>query len=264
MSTETTTTAATIATRRTHENTVTSKTNREIESTLESNLVKIVNAVLKEINKSDVENRVGAIDITVRPLMNSFVYATFRKHITESYMLGINYVTSISRLDKIPGYLTNSDIDKIKLLADSYLERFWGRISDSLKREEENEDYDLTVHNITDPLAIGATNEALNIATITKAKKFTGNFTIGDLGSKEGASTEEFSNDFLAEGFPLELPLGIEFKMEWVTAQDNRVCPICEELSGDYSLDEFIPQPVEDSHPNCRCRLLFIENEEVL
>jgi SPP1 gp7 family putative phage head morphogenesis protein len=48
-------------------------------------------------------------------------------------------------------------------------------------------------------------------------------------------------------------------RLEWVTALDEDVCPICEELRHD-SLDnpsrwtvELAPEPVYDSHPRCRC-----------
>ena len=41
----------------------------------------------------------------------------------------------------------------------------------------------------------------------------------------------------------------------WVTAHDNRVCPICKALDGKtfkFS-DPNHPLPVKDTHPNCRC-----------
>lgn len=48
----------------------------------------------------------------------------------------------------------------------------------------------------------------------------------------------------------------------WATREDDSVCPICEELNGEiYGVDTQTgiidgPLPVEDTHPNCRCRYL--------
>ena len=41
-------------------------------------------------------------------------------------------------------------------------------------------------------------------------------------------------------------------KAEWMTAGDDRVCPICASLQGQvFSLDEI--EPLIPRHPNCRC-----------
>jgi SPP1 gp7 family putative phage head morphogenesis protein len=55
--------------------------------------------------------------------------------------------------------------------------------------------------------------------------------------------------------------LGVD-NVNFVTA--GGACPICEELAaaGPYALDD-APQPVDDSHPNCRCTLLAVDPETV-
>lgn len=258
--------------RRTHGNTATSKANRKIEETLVENLSKITNTIFREVSRYNDEqaqqtqqqDKRTIIDTRIKPLMGSFVSATFRKHITESYLLGINYVSGAhSRLKKVPSYITSSDVERIKQLSESYSNRFWDRVIYRL--EKEGEDNDIDIQSIISPLAIGATNETLNQATVTKVRKFTGRFSIGDSEflSKEAATRKfdfnEIADELLDLG-DLDLPLDMKVTMEWVTQQDDKVCEICEDLEGQYESDEDIPQPVESSHPNCRCRLVVAED----
>jgi SPP1 gp7 family putative phage head morphogenesis protein len=44
----------------------------------------------------------------------------------------------------------------------------------------------------------------------------------------------------------------------WVSAQDSKVCPLCQKLDGKTFRvdDETSPLPVKDSHPNCRCCII--------
>lgn len=257
--------------RRTHGNTITSKANRKIEETLAHNLSKITNRVIREVaryseeqsQQTQQQNKRTIIDTRIKPLMNSFVTATFRKHVTDSYLLGINYVSgSHSKLKTVPSYITSSDVDRVKQITESYSNRFWDRITKRLEKEEESEDNDLMVQNIISPLAIGATNETLNTATVTKVRKFTGRFSVGDieLSSKEAARRSANDLEDIAEEIlDLDLPLDTEVRMEWVTAEDEKVCDICEDMAGEYSADE-VPEPIEDSHPNCRCRIMVSED----
>ena len=47
-----------------------------------------------------------------------------------------------------------------------------------------------------------------------------------------------------------------EERFLWITAEDERTCPICEELEGQsFALDAEVPTPDEDTHPNCRCEV---------
>lgn len=49
----------------------------------------------------------------------------------------------------------------------------------------------------------------------------------------------------------------------WRTEQDALVCPICQPLEGQtWELDDpDIPTPIEDTHPNCRCRIELTTEE---
>jgi hypothetical protein len=108
----------------------------------------------------------------------------------------------------------------------------------------------LNPNYIVNSLAIGATNEALNVATVAKARALTGLSVISPEKNVGLAQFDEFE-------FP-DLPLDLELTAVWVTSQDEGVCEICEGLEGEYRLDDFdLPTPVDDSHPNCRCRIII-------
>lgn len=53
---------------------------------------------------------------------------------------------------------------------------------------------------------------------------------------------------------------------EWRTRQDEKVCPICEDLDGtQYTIDDSaIPRVPDDSHFNCRCRLVVQSGSEII
>ena len=50
----------------------------------------------------------------------------------------------------------------------------------------------------------------------------------------------------------------------WTTQEDEKVCPICEELDGEqWTIDDpDLQQPPDDTHDNCRCYLDIIPGEE--
>ena len=55
---------------------------------------------------------------------------------------------------------------------------------------------------------------------------------------------------------------GVVDRVEWLTVRDFAVCPICEDFEGQiWPIDE-APQPPDDSHPGCRCRLAPVVREE--
>ena len=57
---------------------------------------------------------------------------------------------------------------------------------------------------------------------------------------------------------PIEIPE--KLLVIWITERDSRVCPICSPLDGQtFDIDESPPQPVDDTHPGCRCRLLPVD-----
>lgn len=246
---------ATRATRKPpHDSLPTSRKNRQVEKALARDLNRIVNAIRHELPDYRL-SKTTELDARVRPLLTPYVLATLRKHMTDSYSLGIDYLTSLPGLRNIPGYVTRSDLEIVKGLADSYSIRFWNRVSKVLSAENTitlnyvkgSATSLLNANYIVNSLAIGATNEPLNLATVTKARVLT------------GVPALLLTNVAIAQldDFTFDLPLELELVAEWRTSMDDRVCQICEDLEGEYRLDEQVPQPVEDSHPNCRCRILI-------
>jgi hypothetical protein len=237
-----------------HDSTPTSRANRQIEKALSRDLNRIVNAIRHELPDYRI-SKSSELEARIKPLLRTSISSTLRKHMTDSYVQGINYVTSLPGFSGILGYLTSSDLEIIKGLVDSYSTRFWGRteraLTNTISLEHLNkpEAQLLNPNYIVNTLAIGATNEALNQATIQKARVLTTNA----IKSKSNVGIAQEFDEF---EFP-DLPLDLELVAVWVTSMDELVCPICEELEGDYSFDEEIPQPVEDSHPNCRCRIII-------
>ena len=218
-------------------------------------LNKVVNAIRQELPDYRLGKQ-AELEARIKPKLRTAISAIFRKHITDSYAQGISYVTSLPGFSGIQGFLTSSDLEIIKGLADSYSTRFWGRLNLSLGNTINSEHLNkpeaelLNPNYIVNALAIGATNEALNQATLRKAQALTG----GTNGPLHHVGIAQEFDEF---DFP-NLPLDLELVAVWVTSLDELVCPICEDLEGDYPLaDGDPPLPVEDSHPNCRCRIII-------
>ena len=94
-------------------------------------------------------------------------------------------------------------------------------------------------------IALSKTIDTTNEAVLTRAD---------ELGASElGVIPETVVDD---EDAPDEVePEGV-----WETAQDDRVCEICQSLAGSiYTVEEIqrgdAPRPVRDTHPSCRCRI---------
>lgn len=75
----------------------------------------------------------------------------------------------------------------------------------------------------------------------------------------------------LSEGTTSAIENTAQFSVIFVTEEDDRVCPICQEFEGiEYQVDPdtriIINAPVipDDTHPNCRCRYMIIDSEEIL
>jgi len=78
-----------------------------------------------------------------------------------------------------------------------------------------------------------------------------------------GAALSLLTTSVLAEGVIQKARTDITNEVEFVTEEDERVCPLCDELSGTVwelpaEFDEIERPPI---HPNCRCRLEITEGE---
>ena len=213
-----------------------------------------------------------------------------RSYVTKTYTFTTEYVAdSLS----VSGFLTKSDIDVIEQLTEDFKERFFGRIKnvldtgvkkfydslsdifmpasfdqrgDSIDKDEEQ--LNVLVKNIErsqsyifSSLAILIINQTLNKATLLKSRKIILNYSTINNSIFQGADAEI---EEMLEDFPIKESDRVRtgnFFYIWKTARDDRVCddyclPLEDEVFS--ILDSFIPEPEQDTHYNCRCRLMLL------
>lgn len=278
-----------------HEATQVSRQNLRIEKSLMTELNRFVNAIRSELDKTpDLQwTRLRAILI---PRLYNSVFQVMRSHISQSYELGANYITDRVGLSNA-SFLTHSDIDNIKALAGEFTNKFFGRIQLSLDATirksfaspQQAPDSSINPNFISTSVAISASSKALAEGTRLKAKSLIDSnaeqavlsaATKKKKRKKPAAAApapvfldeEEMIDDLmfgLAGGFAGATALSLaslagqqleEQQLVWVTAEDP-CFEICAPLEGEvFSMDDIdiIPQPIDDTHPNCRCRLLLL------
>lgn len=216
-----------------------------------------------------------------------------RSYVTKTYTFVTEYVAdSLS----VSGFLTKSDIDVIEELTNSFAERFFGRIRNTLETgvqrfynsfsdvfvpasfnqtqegiDSNEEQLNVLVKNIErsqsylfSSLAILIVNQTLNKATLLKTRKIILNDgTINKMpifqAARGDAELEEQLQDFGLKDNQ-RVTTGNFFYI-WKTAIDDRVCDeYCSPLEDEVFsiLDSFIPEPETDTHLNCRCRLMLL------
>lgn len=157
------------------------------------------------------------------------VQLTIQAAVQAAYIAGVEYV---SDFEDIPSLLTDKDLQNIREQTRLEVEGFWRTIT----RDMTNQQAPLLIRAVNIPAATSliATATAvgsLALATVDKPKQL-------------GAETEE---------------------VIWITALDERVCKVCRPLHGRvWKLnDSNLKIPIRDTHPNCRCRLLFRDGRQV-
>lgn len=278
-----------------HEATQVSRQNLRIEKSLMTELNRFVNAIRSELDKTpDLQwTRLRAILI---PRLYNSVFQVMRSHISQSYELGANYITDRVGLSNA-SFLTHSDIDNIKALAGEFTNKFFGRIQLSLDATirksfaspQQAPDSSINPNFISTSVAISASSKALAEGTRLKAKSLIDSnaeqavlsaATKKKKRKKPAAAApapvfldeEEMIDDLLlgvSGGLAGATALSLaslagqqleEQQLVWVTAE-NPCTEICEPLEGEvFSMDDIdiIPQPVDSTHLNCRCRLLLL------
>lgn len=261
----------------THENTVVSTENDTLEVDLSYKLNAICK-IIRELIKSDPTIR------TVQQLqglgLDAEVYDIIRSYVQQSFELGTKYVSDIARAEP---RLTESDILAIKQMTDSFVFRFWARVqmqifemkvsSSGLIEEMTLPNDEFNPNFIVNSLSIAITSQALNEATKTKA---------GELLLLPPPSIITTATIQQPPNMQQELTAGTTYKSlqqriigpsiditnpilyMWVTTIDERTCPICIALHGqtwDIANSDEIPNIPDDTHYNCRCRIMLVESQ---
>lgn len=263
-----------------------------MEKSLVRELNRFVNAIRSELDKSP-NLQWTRLRAQIIPRLYDSVFQVMRSHISQSYELGANYITDRVGLSNA-SFLTHSDIDNIKALALEFTNKFFGRIQLSLDATlrksfaspQQAPDSSINPNFISTSVAISASSKALAEGTRLKTKSLinANNTKQGVLSAatKDDDDEDEAAAMFLDEGEMIDdLMLGVaggfagalalsfasmagqqleEQQLVWVTAEDP-CTEICQPLEGEvYSMNDIdiIPQPIDDTHPNCRCRLLLL------
>lgn len=143
-------------------------------------------------------------------------------------------------------------------------------------------------------LAVLIITEALNHAVVQKSKKLLQPELKPKILQAGGAATNKILEEILEEELEKEKAIEPYFfffiptlksdkkevetnnkkiknidvsnmKYGWVTRMDEKVCPICSNLEGtEYTLDNIIPDVVDVSHFNCRCRIVLKSGSEII
>ena len=254
----------------THENTVVSVANDSLEVDLSYKLNAICK-IIRELIKANPS--IKTIDQLQGTGLDTEVYDIIRSYVQQSFELGTKYVSDIARLEP---RLTESDILAIKQMSDSFVFRFWGRvqmqifqlkISDSGLIEEMTLPNDQFNPNfIVNSLSIAITSQALNEATKTKAGELLMATTqpvmqqINAVELQAGTTYKSLKDRIVADP---SIDTNPPIIYMWVTTIDERTCQLCISLHGqtwDISEVDLIPNIPDETHYNCRCRVMLVES----
>lgn len=159
---------------------------------------------------------------------DNLVLLTIQNAIQQIYQLGTNYV---SKFEGVPLPLNPRDLSLIQNQTRDRFDAFWRSILRTVIRSEyEVEKPPLNRTAMMSALAAVTTTTALNMATFEKVREVDDTAVV-----------------------------------TWMTATDEKVCPICRPIHGKqwHVGDPTLLIPPDDSHINCRCRLLFKDGTEV-
>jgi len=279
-----------------HEDTALSKQMNKIEKKLLIELNNIMNFFsdnyMGEMNPYNYRNIYEQfkkdMEIQVTNIIRSYVtkiYTFTTEYVADS--LAVSGFLTKSDIDMIEE-LTNSFVERffgrIRNALETGVQRFYNALTDvfipaSFNQSQENIDNNEEQLNvfvksiersqsyIFSSLAVLIVNQSLNKATLLKTRKIILNEgTVNKMPVFQAADLDNDSEEIEAmlEDFPIKKSQRVRtgnFFYIWKTARDDRVCDdYCSPLEDEtFSiLDSFIPEPEEDTHQNCRCRLMLI------
>ena len=221
-----------------------SKTNRgavAIQEQLSKDLIKKLNKITNEY----IKDKFMPLD-SLKQKHEAEIYGMIRLAVESSYVLAVNYVRKAVKDNTV--YLSGTDIEKIKSETQRISDIFWRNAFDYIN----GKDLENKMKNM--PVAIGGFFD-----TITNVVKSVVEFA--SFGTVQKATTTKLQQIPKSDAIdPITNIATVQKRIVvFVTKKDEKVCPICVRYEGVEYLedDPFIVRPIEDTHPNCRCRLLI-------
>lgn len=156
------------------------------------------------------------------------VQSAIQSAVQQAYMQGLNYV---SEFEETPTLLSQKDIQSIQQKASMEAEGFWRAVTrDTINNQIPEATRSVNIQATSQLLAVASTTGALALATVNKTQE-----------------------------------MDPEAEVTWITALDERVCPICRPLhKKTWKVnDPLLLKPIEHTHPNCRCRLILRDGMEL-
>jgi len=223
------------------ENTITSRKTRECEQELQGKLARFSNLMKNRIDKGN------SLD-AMRQEFGPQVLDAISKCIRDVYFAGFNYVEKVTKRTQ---QLTTFDINNITALINQEQDKFWQSVSDyTSKRTFTPEEEDVPGHDLTNTFAgISASLATMALYSATQSATIAANNQSAQLLSQIN--------------FGVEIEEPHTYQLIWVTERDSKVCPICQNLDGRTfdTRDPDIQRPGNDTHVNCRCRLLLVDTK---
>jgi SPP1 gp7 family putative phage head morphogenesis protein len=217
------------------------KKSLKLERGLDAKMKVLVNKVKRNKEMSEYDKR----------LMRDAI----RNSVQRVYVVGADYAANFLQRDFI---MTQTDIENIKALSNEFNDRMQWRI-DNYVLNRPVEAKEITTNFITNTFVSYVAPRTMSVATREKTKQI--------LSSQEHTrqskdvfqlATATASAEAAASSNEENLPPVV---LKWVTAEDDKVCPICQTLDGSvFEVDDpDVPEPDSDTHPNCRCMLRLAE-----
>jgi len=186
---------------------------------------------------TDISKAQGLYGGQVREILRHYSY--------KAYIVGAEYAASKKRMSYFP---TIIDLKNMREITDNYYPRIWLRLNQIIHRNDVMlQKYDF------EPRSELSTNYAVTIIAISLITSAIGKGTASELEQLQSAHKSIKIKQAQAQDL-----------LVWTTQEDEKVCPICEELDGEeWTVDDpGLQTPPDSSHDNCRCYLDIIPAEE--
>lgn len=229
-----------------------------IEQTQQNKQARIVeDALIERLSKLVSTIRIDASDnkLTMPTLQRKYdniVNELLHSAIQQVYIIGSEYAAHSYNVN---GFLTPDDLVHINDLVNEFTNSFWIRFNKYILARGGPT---ATTFNPKSPLSDKYVVTSIATISVTKTLSLSTIYKIKQLQRRDSSAA------MMSHGQTIRLmsaQLSGSAMLEWKTAMDDRVCPICDALEGQqYEVDDpSIPVPgTDDTHPNCRCRLMLV------